>query len=98
MSADGDWNVTVKSPMGSQDAVLSLSTDGGALSGKFAGPQGTQEFEGGSADGNNLAWNVKVTQPMALDIDFNAAVDGDNISGTMKLGAFGEATFAGNRA
>mgnify|MGYP000565805898 CR=1 FL=1 len=98
MSADGDWKVTVKSPMGSQDCVLSLSTQGNALSGKFAGPQGTQEFEGGSAEGNKLAWNIKVTQPMAMDIDFNAEVEGDNISGTMKLGAFGEASFAGNRA
>lgn len=97
MSADGNWKVTVKSPMGSQDAVLTLDTSSGTLSGSFAGPQGTQEFDGGSANGNSLSWNVKVTQPMSMDIDFSAEVDGDNISGNMKLGSFGEATFSGNR-
>ena len=34
--------------MGSQEATLTLNTDGGSLSGSMAGPQGTQEFEGGS--------------------------------------------------
>lgn len=97
MSADGNWKVTVKSPLGSQDAVLTLDTSSGSLTGSFAGPQGTQAFEGGSADGNSLSWNIKVTTPMTMDIDFNAEVDGDNISGNMKLGSFGDASFSGSR-
>jgi len=94
---DGDWKVTLNSPMGAQDATLTLTTDGAILSGKMVGAQGTQEFEGGSVDGNSLAWNVKMTQPMPMDLDFSAAVDGDAISGKVKLGAFGDATFAGTR-
>jgi len=98
MSVDGDWKVTLNSPMGAQDATLSLSTDGGGLSGKMVGAQGTQEFEGGTADGNNLTWNVSMTQPMPMELEFTAEVDGDAISGKVKLGAFGDATFAGTRA
>ena len=98
MSVDGAWNVTVNSPMGSQDAVLTLVTDGDRLSGKFDGPQGIQEFEGGSANGNSLSWKLKVTQPMAMDLDFTAEVEGDSISGNVKLGAFGDAPFSGMRA
>ena len=98
MSADGDWKVTLNSPMGAQDATLTLDTSGGALSGKMAGAQGVQEFEGGTVDGNSLSWNVKMTQPMPMDLDFSAEIDGDAISGTVKLGSFGNATFAGNRA
>lgn len=95
---DGDWKVTLNSPMGAQDATLTLTTDGNSLSGKMVGAQGTQEFEGGTVDGSNLAWNVKMTQPMPMDLDFSADVDGDSISGKVKLGAFGDATFAGSRA
>ncbi|MFT4799003.1 MAG: hypothetical protein ACJAXW_003075 [Candidatus Azotimanducaceae bacterium] len=94
---DGDWKVTLNSPMGAQDATLTLATDGASLSGKMVGAQGTQEFDGGSVDGNSLTWNVKMTQPMPMDLDFSADVDGDAISGKVKLGAFGDATFAGSR-
>lgn len=98
MSADGDWNVTINSPMGAQQAVLTLATDGGALSGKMAGAQGTQEFEGGTVDGDNLEWEVNMTQPMPIKLEIKATVEGDAISGTVKMGAFGEASFSGARA
>ena len=54
MSADGSWSITINSPMGAQEAVLTLVTDGASLSGTMAGAQGTQEFSGGSVDGDNL--------------------------------------------
>ena len=98
MSIDGSWKITMNSPMGSQEATLTLNTDGGSLSGSMAGPQGTQEFEGGSIDGNNLQWVVDMTQPMPMKLEISAAVDGDDISGNVKLGAFGDASFAGARA
>ncbi len=98
MSVDGDWKVTVNSPMGSQDATLTLDSSGDSLSGKFVGPQGEQTFEGGVIDGNSLSWNIKMTQPMPMDLNFLAEVDGDNIGGSVKLGAFGDATFSGTRA
>ncbi|MBQ74383.1 MAG: hypothetical protein CMQ20_05070 [Gammaproteobacteria bacterium] len=98
MSVDGSWNVTINSPMGAQDAVLTLNTDGGSLSGSMAGAQGTQDFEGGTVDGNNLTWVVDMTQPMPMKLEFSCAIDGDNISGNIKLGAFGEAPLTGTRA
>ncbi len=98
MSADGSWNVTINSPMGAQQATLNLATDGGSLSGSMVGAQGTQEFSGGSVDGNELAWQVEMTQPMPMTLDITATVDGDNISGNVKLGAFGDAAFSGTRA
>lgn len=98
MSADGDWKVTMNSPMGSQEATLTLKADGSSLSGKIVGPQGTQEFDGGSVDGDQLAWKVSLTQPMPMNLEFSAKVDGDAIRGDVKLGAFGNATFEGQRA
>ncbi len=96
MSADGSWKVTINSPMGAQEATLTLKTDGDSLSGSLAGPQGTQDFEGGTVDGDNLTWVVDMTQPMPMKLECSGAVDGDNISGTIKLGALGEASFSGS--
>jgi hypothetical protein len=84
--------------MGAQQATITLVTDGGSLSGKMEGAQGTQEFSGGTADGDNLEWVVEMTSPMPMKLEISATVDGDSISGNVKLGAFGEATFSGTRA
>ena len=97
MSADGSWNCTINSPMGAQQATMTLVTDGNSLSGKMEGAQGTQEFDGGSVDGNNLSWNVEMTSPMPMTLEVSAEVDGDSISGKVKLGNFGDATFSGTR-
>ncbi len=98
MSADGVFNVTLNSPMGAQDATLTLVSDGDSLSGKIDGPQGTQEFSGGAIDGDALSWSIDMTQPMPMKLEFSASVAGDDISGDVKLGAFGNATFSGKRA
>ena len=97
MSADGSWKCTINSPMGAQEATLTLVTDGGSLSGTMAGAQGTQEFSGGKVDGDNLEWEVQMTSPMTMTLEISATVDGDSISGNVKLGAFGDASFEGAR-
>ncbi len=98
MGADGTWNTTIDSPMGSQDGTLELKTDAESLSGSITGPQGSMEFSGGSVKGNELAWNVEMTQPMPMNLEFTATVDGDNLTGQVKLGSFGTAQLKGTRA
>ena len=97
MSADGSWNCTINSPMGAQKATMTLVTDGSSLSGKMEGAQGTQEFDNGTADGDNLTWKIEMTSPMPMTLEVSAAVDGDTIGGNVILGAFGDATFTGTR-
>ena len=98
MSADGSWNITTNSPMGSQEGSLSLATDGGTLTGTMSGPTGDIEIQDGTADGDSLTWKAEVTSPMAITLEVEATVDGDAISGNLKLGAFGNASFSGARA
>ena len=98
MGADGTWNITMDSPMGAQQATLTLVTDGGSLSGKLAGPQGEMAFDGGTVDGDNLAWTIALEQPMPMQIETTATVDGDTLTGESKLGSFGTAKLTGTRA
>ena len=56
MSADGTWNTTINTPMGAQQGTLTLSTDGGELTGKMASPQGELELQDGNIDGDNLTY------------------------------------------
>ncbi len=98
MSADGTWNTTMNTPMGVQNSTMELTTDGATLSGKLSGPQGDIELEEGTVDGDSLTWKASITSPMAMTLEFSATVDGDEMSGDVKLGAFGNATFSGTRA
>ncbi len=42
-------------------------------------------------------WTTKVTKPIALDLAFDVKVEGDTLSGSVKLGMFGNAGLAGQR-
>ena len=98
MSANGTWNTTINTPMGAQNGTLELNVDGSDLSGKMSSPQGEMAIENGTIDGDSLSWKAAITAPMPMTLEFSATVDGDAITGTVKLGAFGEAEFSGTRA
>jgi len=98
MSAAGTWKITTKSPMGSQEGTLKLDVDGDRLTGTMSAAQGSMELQNGKIDGNDLSWNARMTSPMPMKLEFRARVEGDAITGTVKLGAFGSATFEGHRA
>ena len=46
-SVDGNWDVTVNSPMGAQSIKMALKADGGGLSGTLAGAMGSTEVKNG---------------------------------------------------
>lgn len=95
---DGTWNTTMNTPMGAQQGTLTLTSAGTELTGKLSGPQGEIELQDGRIEGEKLTWKANLTSPMPMTLEFDAKVDGDSISGNVKLGAFGNATFSGTRA
>lgn len=95
---DGTWETVTNTPMGQQKATVTLATDGGSLSGTMSSAQGTVDINDGSVDGNTGTWKVSITSPMPMTLEFSATADGDSISGSVKLGAFGSATFTGTRS
>ncbi len=95
MPVNGKWNVTIKTPMGDQKALVELTQDGAALNGKMSGAMGSINIENGKVDGDTLSWNAKVTSPMPLTLEFSGKQDGANLNGTVKFGAFGSGPFSG---
>lgn len=94
---DGVWQCTIDTPMGEQQVMLTLSTDGTDLSGRADTAFGAQEFDGGTVVGMELTWHVSVTQPLPVELDFLATVEGDMINGIVKAGMLGEQPFTGTR-
>ena len=98
MALDGNWNLTMNSPMGARPVTANFKTDGGAISGEFTGAQGAAPVSG-TADGNAVAFAATVSGPMGqMELKFKGTLDGDNISGEVAFGAFGSGTFTGSKA
>jgi len=95
---DGNWKLVINTPMGPQEAQLTVKTKSDiAFDGIMNGQSGQQSFEGTIA-GDTLTWQTDITAPMPLTIDFTATVEGDEMSGNAKLGMFGNAPLTGVRA
>jgi hypothetical protein len=98
MSVDGNWNITMSTPMGERKATLTLKNSGGTLTGTQGADGNSTEIFDGTADGDDVAWKVSITNPMPLTLAFTGKVTGDTIGGEMGIGAMGSFPFKGTRA
>src|SRR5260370_40981133 len=88
MAIDGNWSITMQSPMGARDVKAEFAASGGTLSGNFAGPQGSAPVPG-PIDGNAATFAATVPGPMGeLELQFAGNVDGDAMAGTVRIGGF----------
>ena len=98
MTANGNWNLVVATPMGERRATLSLKADGGTLTGSQMADGNTAEIFDGTVNGNQLSWKVSISDPMPLTLQFNGTVDGDEVTGSVILGNVGSSPFSGTRS
>lgn len=97
MSVDGTWNLSMQTPMGERASSVTLSSQGGTLTGtQSADGDATEIFEGSSA-GNEANWKIKITNPMPLTLEFKGNVEGDAINGMVSAGFVGSWPFSGTR-
>ena len=97
MTADGNWNLVVSTPMGQRRGSLSLKTEGSTVKGSQMADGNSTEIFDGTVNGDEISWKVSITDPMPMTLEFTGTVDGDEIAGTVKLGEFGNSSFSGNR-
>jgi hypothetical protein len=97
MAVDGNWNITMSTPMGDRQATLSLKSAAGALTGTQAAEGNSADIFDGKANGDDVSWKVSITNPMPLTLEFTGKVSGDSISGEMGIGPMGSFPFTGTR-
>ena len=97
-NVDGSWNTVTKSPMGDQQAVLTVASSGDSFTGSFVGGLGSTDIKDGKVDGDTLSWSLDITVPMPMTLTCEATIDGDSLNGTVTAGAFGSFPITGTRA
>ena len=93
---DGDWKMTMSTPMGAQAMTGHFETAGALLSGYLMSEQGRQEFTG-TVEAGRLKFDLKVEQPMKITLKYDLQVDGDAIFGKVRMGMFGSSKLSGTR-
>ena len=87
MAVDGNWNLTMTTPMGERQATLTLLSSGGTLTGTQGADGNTAEIFDGTISGDAVNWKVSITNPMPLTLEFIGKVSGDSMSGEMRYTA-----------
>jgi hypothetical protein len=98
MGVDGNWNLTMSTPMGERKATLTLLNTGGTLTGVQGADGNSTEIFDGAVSGDAVNWKVSITNPMPLTLEFIGKVSGDSMSGEMGIGPMGSFPFTGTRA
>ncbi len=98
MAVDGNWNITMSTPMGERTATLTLKSAGGTLTGTQAADGNSGEIFDGTTSGGDVAWKIAITNPMPLTLEFTGKVEADSMSGEMGIGPMGSFPFTGTRA
>ena len=98
MTADGNWNLVVSTPMGERQATLSLNTEATTLKGSQMADGNSVEIFDGTVNGNDVSWKVSITDPMPMTLEFTGTIKGSELTGSVTLGAFGSSSFSGTRS
>jgi hypothetical protein len=96
-AVDGVYDCTTKTPMGDQAGVFTVVSSGDSFHGNIAGALGSMDVKDGKVDGNGLTWKMDMTMPMPMTLECEAVVEGDTLTGTIQLGAFGASAITGKR-
>lgn len=97
----GDWDVAIKTPIGTLHVVYSFTECDHAVVGSAAAKDETVPLSDivltDEADGLRATWRQSVTKPMRLKLDFDVLVHGDELKGHSRAGRLPRTAVTGQR-
>ncbi len=97
MTIVGDWDVTIKTPIGSLLVVYTFTTGPNGLRGSATLKNETVELQQISLDHDRATWRQSITKPMRLNLHFDVVVSGDELVGHSRAGRLPRSTVTGVR-
>lgn len=98
MSFDGKWNIVMKTPMGDREAEITLSQEGDNITGEAVADGNATPLKNGRVEDGHAKFEMDLTSPMPITLEFDLETEGDALSGNVKLGMFGNSAVTGSRA
>lgn len=80
----GQWKLTVETPNGTTNPILTINASDTGYSGTYVGPRGTFELREIKVDGNTFSFPMTITIPIGtLEMQYTGKVEGDKVAGTI---------------
>jgi hypothetical protein len=93
----GTWNLNVETRAGTGTPTLVIVQDGEKLTGTYTGRFGTSPITG-TLNGNAIEFSFTASGPMgAAEVTYSGTVDGNSMSGSMKMGEMSGGSFTGKK-
>lgn len=101
MRIEGEWEIAIKTPIGTLTVEYVFDRHSGALVGRATCRGETVVLQditsGAGADGTRLRWRQSVTKPMRLNLAFDVVVEGDVMTGHSRAGRLPRSVVTGHR-
>ena len=97
MNQTEHWQITVETPIGAQSGTLEFTQTGDAIEGRLFNDSGELKLRSGSIEGESLCWKVELSRPIPMTIRCRALREGEQLTGSATVAAFGDITFTGRR-
>jgi hypothetical protein len=97
MDLIGDWDVNIKTPIGTLAVVYTFIEDDGTIAGTATGKGETVPLRDIVVAGQRVTWRQSVTKPMRLNLEFDVVVDGERLTGHSRAGRLPRSAVTGVR-
>ncbi|CRZ13685.1 hypothetical protein [Mycolicibacterium neworleansense] len=101
MGLPGEWQVRIKTPIGSLDVRYRFDESAGTLTGTAEGKGETVPLHDitvtDTSGAQRVTWRQSVTKPMRLNLQFDVTVDGDTMAGYSRAGRLPRSAVSGVR-
>jgi hypothetical protein len=93
----GEWDLVIKTPIGSLRVLYTFTDESGIVTGTAAGKGETVALRDITVAAQRVTWRQSVTKPMRLNLDFDIVVDGDRLTGYSRAGRLPRSAVTGER-
>ena len=93
----GEWDVAIKTPIGSLQVLYTFTNDSGVLTGTAGGKSEPVALRDITVAAQRVTWRQSVTKPMRLNLEFDVVVDGDRLTGHSRAGRLPRSAVTGVR-
>ena len=94
----GTWTLTIETPMGVSNPVLTIWKSGGGYEGSYESRRGKRVVEDVEVKGQTFSFRMVGSMPMGdFDMVYKGSIEGEKISGTIG-NPMGEIAFVGKRS
>lgn len=101
MGIEGDWDVSIRTPIGTLAVVYTFRQLRDGLAGSATYKDETVALQAFTSeavgDGTRLTWRQSVSKPIRLNLDFDVVVRGDVMGGHSRAGRLPRSAVSGTR-